>query len=128
MKRAILSSLLTVGLFAFLLNSPSASAAGFIQKIVTGCPRSNVVLVPAGGRINIKDIILSTNKPQTVTLKFTPGPQLLMRTFLGSRSTVVSNFTGQVEPVADESALKLDCAGESDTTVTVTIVGTSPLD
>jgi hypothetical protein len=122
-KRAIWLSLLVVGLLVPLLNSPSATAADFIWNNVV-CPNSNVTLLPAGGRIEISDIIVSASRDQTVTLKFTPGSRVIMRTFVKGFDTVVSNFTRPLESI-DEEALKLDCSGTEDTKVTVTVVGSS---
>jgi hypothetical protein len=123
-KRAILLSLLVVGLLLSLLNSPSASAADFIQKTDARCPIKNITLVPVGDRIEISDIIISANQDQQVTIKFTPGGRTIVSSFVQGFDTVVINFNQGVES-ADEQALKMDCAGTADTTVSVTVVGSS---
>ena len=122
MKSLLTLGALTLGVSTMLLSAPDANALGHVQKVVTGCPKNGVVLVPVGGRFNIDDVIISANKNQKVTLKFTPGPINLMQVFVKGYDTVVTNFQGQVES-EKEQALKMDCAGTAGTTVTVTLVG-----
>ena len=64
-----------------MLSAPKANALGHSQKVVTGCPKNGVVLIPVGGRFNIDDVIISATKNQKVTLKFIPGPINLMQDF-----------------------------------------------
>jgi hypothetical protein len=120
-KRAILLSLLVGGLLLSLLNSPSASAADFIQKTFTNCPNSTT-LIPPGARMEISDVIISANQDQQVTLKF--APRIIFSSFVQGFDTVVINFSSPVESL-EEEPLKMICSGTADTTVSVTVVGSA---
>lgn len=119
MKRVFLSSVLAIGLVSMLLAAPAASAAGFIHKTVQ-CPRTGFVIVPAGERIELEDIIVSADGVTDVQLFFNPPKFAVMTVYLAANDTVVTNFQGQVEGL-EEQALKLSCGGVA--TLTVTVVG-----
>jgi hypothetical protein len=124
MKHRILSSALALSLFPLLMGSPYASA-DFIQKQVA-CPKNNVVVLPAGGRFDVEDIIVSTTKDQNVTIKFSPSNRILMRIYMKGRTSFSTNFSGEVDS-EEEGGLKLDCAGTAGTTVSVSIIGNGNL-
>jgi hypothetical protein len=124
-KKLKLFCVFVVGLMPFLLISSNASAAGFINKKVT-CPTNDFVLIPNGGRANIKDVMISTNLNTRVVLKFTPGPIIFLTAYIKASESFVTNLQGQVEG-EDEQGLKLDCSGAAGTVVWVTIVGTGAL-
>ena len=121
-KRAILLSLLMVGLLVSLLNSPSATAADYLYK-GTNCPKNNVTLLPPGSKLEITDIIISTDQDQRVTIKFQPGATI-MSSFVAAFDTVVVNFSDPVDS-SEEQALQMDCSGTAGTKVAITIVGHS---
>ena len=121
MKRSFWLSVMAIGLLPLLLGTSTASAAGFIQKTVQ-CPKTGFNLIPAGNRLAIKDLIVSTNAATNVTLKFNPPQIILMTAFMQANETVVSNFGGEVEG-EKEQALKMDCSGNA--IVSVTVVGTA---
>jgi len=125
MRKSILAGVLAFGLLPLLTHSPSANA-DWVYKKITGCPKNNVTILPVGSNASIDDVIVSANKNQTVTLKFTPGPLIIMSVNLKANEPVVSNFTGNIEADNDQ-ALKLDCSGTQSTTVTVTVVGNGSL-
>ena len=125
MRKTVLASTLAVAVLPFLAHSPQARA-DFVQKNFA-CPRNNFTVVPTGSNISVSDVIVSANKNQTVTLKFAqPGNVTFMRVYLKANETVVSNFQGGVEGDNDQ-AVKMDCAGTTGTTVSVTIVGNGSL-
>lgn len=124
MKKTILTGAIAAGLLSFALNAPHASA-DFIYKS-SGCPGNGKTIVPAGSRFEINDIIISSNKDQTVVLKFTPSGRILTKLFLKARTTFQTNLSGEVES-ENEQALKMDCSGNNGTTVTVTITGNGNL-
>jgi len=124
MRKSILAGVLAVGLLPLLTHSPSANADWIYKKF--NCPKNNFTILPAGSNVSIEDVIVSSNKNQTVTLKFTPGPLVIMSVYLKANESVVSNFTGNIEGDKDQ-ALKLDCKGTKTTTVTVTVVGNGSL-
>jgi hypothetical protein len=124
MKKTILTAVLTAGLVPLLLSAPQANA-DFIQKNIT-CPGNNKVVVPAGTRFDIEDIIISTNKDQQVTLKFMPGNRVLLRLFMRAKLHFTTNFTGEIDG-EDEQGLQMDCSGTGGTTVSITVTGNGNL-
>ena len=121
-KRVILLSLLVVGLLAPLMYSPSATAADFLN-FSFACPASNKTLLPPAAKLEISDIIISSDADQRVSLKFMPGSRFIVRPWVKGFDSVVTNFSRPIES-ADEEALKLDCDGTG-ARVTVTVVGSS---
>jgi len=124
MEHRILSSALALGLVPLLMASPHARA-DFIQKQIT-CPKNNVVIVPAGSRFDLEDIIISTNKDQNITLKFAPSNRLLMRLYMKARTSFSTNFNGEIDS-EEEGGLKLDCNGNASTAVSITVSGNGNL-
>lgn len=123
MTRKILYSILAIGILQTVLPPIDASAAGFIHKSFN-CPRTNATVIPAGGRIQISDIILSANGNTNVTVFFSPPTFRLMIAYLKGRDSFVSNFQGQVEGDKDQ-ALMLNCTGA--VPLSITVVGTGSL-
>ena len=122
MKKILLSSVMMIGLLTLLLSPTNANAgAGFVYKTVS-CPKNGAIILPAGNRVEISDVVVSANGNTGVTLRFTPGPIKFLTLHMKANTTVVTNFTGQLES-ADEQAIKVDCDGV-DVSISVTIVGT----
>ena len=124
MKKTLLASIIIAGTLPFALNAPLASA-DYIYKSFT-CPGNGKGIVPNGSRFEMNDIIISTNKDQAVTLKFTPSNRIFAKIFMKARVPFQTNFSGDVDS-GDEQGLKLDCTGNSGTTVTVTVTGNGNL-
>ena len=124
MKKTVFTGLIAAGLLPLALSAPQASA-DFIYKSFT-CPGNGKVVVPNGSRFEINDIIISTNKDQAVTLKFSPSNRVFAKVFMKARVPFETNLSGDVDS-ADEQGLKLDCTGNSGTTVTVTVTGNGNL-
>ena len=103
----------------------STDAAGFVRKQFT-CPQSNVTLIPKGSPFSVSDVIISTNKDQTVTLKFNSPNRQLMKLFVKGKSSFEANFSGQVES-ENGQGLVLDCTGTANTTLTITVTGNGAL-
>jgi len=97
--------------------------ADHVNKSVN-CPINGFNIFPAGSKINITDLIISTNGATDVTLWFNPPRIVVLTTYMDGNETVVTNFRGDVEN-PDEQALKITCGGEA--TVSVTLVGTGRL-
>lgn len=120
MKKILMSSVMAIGLLTLILSPTNANAAaGFVYKSFV-CPNNGLIVLPAGGRVEVEDVIVSTNGNTSVALKFMPGGNRFMKVYMKANTTVVSNFRGQVEST-DEQSIQLDCDGEAN--VTVTIVG-----
>ena len=124
MKKNMLTGALALSLVPLLLSAPYASA-DFIYKSLT-CPGNGKVVVPNGSRFDLEDVMISTNKDQAVTLKFTPSNRIFAKVFMKARVPFVTNLSGEVDS-GDEQGLKLDCTGNQGTTVTVTVTGNGNL-
>jgi hypothetical protein len=124
MSKTILAGVLAAGVLPILMHSPNANA-DFVQKTFS-CPGTGKIILPAGSNVSIDDIIISTDKVQTVTIKFRPANLIVMTAYMNANETVVSNFQGNVEGDNDQN-LKLDCSGTAGTKVSVTVVGNGSL-
>jgi hypothetical protein len=124
MSKKLLVSMMVAGSLTVAFNAPNASA-DYIYKSFT-CPGNGKVIVPNGSRFEINDIMISTNKDQAVTLKFSPSNRIFIKVFMKARVPFETNLSGDVDS-AGEQGLRLDCTGNSGTTVTVTVTGNGNL-
>jgi hypothetical protein len=110
-----------------LLAAQGVGASDFVHKSIS-CPKNNIDIVGTpDGNINIEDVIVSSDAPTDVTLKFFGGDQgnrVFMRVYLPGNDTVVSNLAGTIDGERDAS-IKMTCNGEAK--VDVTIVGSGNL-
>lgn len=111
-----------------MLTAQGVGASDFVHKSVS-FPKNNIDIVGTpDGNINIEDVIVSSDAPTDVTLKFFGGEQgnrVFMRFYLPGNDTVVSNFAGTIDGERNAS-VKMTCSGEAK--VDVTLVGSGNLE
>ena len=95
-------------------------AAGFVKQDIS-CPVSGASLKAPGSQLEVSDIVISSDAVTDVKIRFNNPNTTIMTVYMGANETVTANFTGQIGS-AEEQALKVDCGGSAN--ISVTIVGT----
>ena len=100
-----------------LLSMPIAGMADSVFKQIT-CPTYGAIVMPAGERTEIDDIIVSANQDQRVTVKFSPPDFIIAKLVMKAREPAVINFSGKVESL-EEQSIRVDCDGTGNLFITV---------
>jgi hypothetical protein len=102
-------------------------AGDFVHKSIS-CPRNNALVVGTlDANINIEDVIVSSDAPTDVTLKYVgeQGNRVFMRVYLPGNDTVVSNFSQQLNGEKD-AAVRMSCKGQAQ--VDISVIGSGRLE
>ena len=102
--------------------NPPPTAGSLFKQIQILCPVTGGLVVPAGGRTEIDDLMLSVEQDQVVTVRFNPPDQTIVKLSMKANESVVINFAGTVESL-EEQALRVDCNGAGN--LFITVVGNS---